>query len=993
MLLAFEGFEIDSGEFRLLRGGREVALERRALDMLIYLASRPDRLITRQELISEVWQARSLSDGVLANTVAKLRKALGQSAAESAPIETVRGRGYRWHAAPLSNALNHPAAPCEEEPFVGRAHVLEVFDEQLERAAKGTGALLVLRGAAGIGKTRLLRELARRARAHGFSAWTGAAYDGAGAPPYWPWVEILRAIRQDVSGDDWLRCLPAAASALPRIAPELFPRSAHDAQAPEASTALDPQLLRFPLFDELRHLLSALSGASPRVILLDDLHWADAASIELLGQLASALTDRPVILAAGVRKDAGLDEGLASALRRLSRTAKVIGLQGLAREEIAQLVRHWVDASELTTGRAHALFERTGGNPYFVRQLVELALQRSRKAAALDAMQPSTPPESELPEAVQDVLRLRLIALAAPTREVLAVASVIGEAFDLDLLAALLGRPAVALLAVLEPARKLGLLQRHPAHTQRLLFEHALLRDVLYDELALAERAALHAKLLAVLSVRGSERDARQLLTIARHALHAMPCPLASVIEHCRRACEAARAAGGFEAAADLTARALSRLRSEGGAPGARCELTLELGFDRYCMGDLSGAWQIFSQGAQLACSLGLGETAANMACRLLDCAEAGVGDEITARAIVEQTLASLGEQRPDLRAVLLAHLAELRWELPFAQRCGSLADAERLSSGCQAPALQLEIATCRVNLRHPAELAHSRAAAAQLRALLHEHAGLAASLRGNMQYFAADVTDYLCALTDCDLATADELARQARRGDAQYHLLPKRVALQMMAAGRALGDGRMAELELCIERLRELVGGLSGGIGHSWLYYTVLLKDACEATYPLPSPPRSDGSWGEGSRYEVRARIAWAWAQTRIGAGDNARAQLARVSREQLDAMPVLHGDLGTLCQLAETVHHLGDREHADRLHATLAPYALCNAVGPAFEYYGAVAHYLALLASTRHAHGAARLHLEQAAYINERLGMPIQLGRTRRLLACIPRCSDGGK
>ncbi|MDB4977378.1 MAG: transcriptional regulator [Myxococcaceae bacterium] len=985
MRLAFDGFEIDSAEFRLLRGGREVALERRALDMLIYLATRPGRLIGREELISEVWQARSLSEGVLANTVAKLRKALGQAASDSAPIETVRGRGYRWHGRPHSGAVAPPSVAPDPDPFVGRGQIIAVAEELLERVQNNVGGLLVFRGAAGIGKTRLLRELGRRAREHGFSVWTGAAHDGVGAPPYWPWFEVLRAACQELSREDWLSCQPADASALPRVAPELFRSAELGEGAPSAGAALDPQVLRFRLFDELRHLLGALSSSRPRVILLDDLHWADAATIELLGQLASALSDRPLIFAAGVRRDAALDESLATALRGLSRAAKVFSLRGLEREEVGELVRHWAAVPEPTGDTAHALFERTGGNPYFVRQLVELARQRKSSACAQSAAPAFALPEIELPEAVQDVLRLRLVALAPPTREVLAVASVIGAAFDLRLLGELLGRSPTQLLALLEPARKLGLLHDQPRSTHELMFEHALLRDVVYDELPLAERATLHGKLLSALTARGSACDARQLLTIARHALQALSCPLASVVEHSRRACVAARAAGGFQAAADLTVRALARLCSEGGDPQTRCELMLQLGFDRYCMGDLAGSWQVLSEGAQLACSLGLGEVAASMSFRLLDCTEAGVGEERTARAIVEQTLTLLGERRPELRAVLLAHLAELRCDLPFSERCAQLAEAERLSSGKDAPELQLEIATCRVNLRHPTELTQNRAATARLRMLLRDQPRLGATVRGSMQHFAADLTDYLCALTEGDLASADRFARQARRGEEQQQLLPMRVAQQMMAAGRALGDGRLADLARCVERLRELAAGLSGGMRHSWIYYTVLLNYARKTVLAMPPLPVSEGP--PGSRYEVRAQIAWAWLQTRIGTGERAGAQLAHIAPEELGAMPVMHGDLGTLCQLAETVHELDDRERAEQLHAILAPHAHCNAVGPALEYYGAVAHYLALLAPTRRAPGAARAYLEQAAQINERLGMPLQLARTRALLGAEAR------
>jgi len=139
----FDGFELDLADCQLFRAGVEVPLERRALDLLCYFATHPERLIRRDELLEHVWHAQTLSDGVLPNTVAKLRKALGQPADGREPIETVRGRGYRWHA--VARQAADPSldaarmAPDTADPFVGRRQALAQLSAAIERSAGGGG--------------------------------------------------------------------------------------------------------------------------------------------------------------------------------------------------------------------------------------------------------------------------------------------------------------------------------------------------------------------------------------------------------------------------------------------------------------------------------------------------------------------------------------------------------------------------------------------------------------------------------------------------------------------------------------------------------------------------------------------------------------------------------------------------------------------------------------------------------------------------------------
>jgi DNA-binding winged helix-turn-helix (wHTH) protein len=969
--LIFDDFEIDVDGGRLLRDGVEVALERRALEMLCYLAAHPQRLVRKEELVAEVWRARALSPGVLANTAAKLRRALGQAASARAPIETVHGRGYRFHAqsrqAQPDDSARDPGAAGRVDPFVGRARVMQTLDAALARALDGQGQLLLLVGDAGIGKTRSLSQLAERARARGFSVWEGAAYDGGGVPAYWPWIEVLRAARRELSQQQWERHLPAGCAALPRLVPEL---------GTGPVTSADAQSMRFQLFDELTRFLAAASAEQPRMIALDDLHWADLASLELLAHAAQALARRPLLLAASLReRDAVLGPQQLAAIGRLSRRARRIVLRGLSPAEIAELLGRLHGSAGVAAGCAEILAERTQGNPFFILQMLELLAQQGKRPDAASLK------ELEAPAAVQHVIQQRLAGLPQEARAALAAAAAIGQEFDAPLLAELLDTPLPQLLAAIDVARRMGVIARRAPMPQRFEFGHALLRETLYEELPLPRAGALHARLARLLGARAEAGDARQLGEVARHFLVAVPSELEPCLAACRRAADAAREASGFEAAAELLSRALQKLLSEGGDPRSGCKLSLTLGIDQYYAGDVEGAWRTLAQGAARARSLpGAGDLLARFVFRLLDCAEAGSGDETLVRALLEEALAAVGDAAMEQRAALLAHRAELAYELPFAERVALLDQADALARAHGGAELMLEVANCRVSLRDPTQPEHGLLAAERLRALLRQYPASVATARHQMWAFSADLSEYICALSAGKLALADEIAARARAVETGSRPVALDLLAGLMVAGRALGDGRLDELERSLSDLRELSSRIAAGLSNIAQYYLVLLADArgslpaLSALVPAKRPPVMP------SRNARSVVLMFAWFYVKVGLAEQARALLAEVPLE-LARMPVLYGDLGVLCNLAETYAALEDRAGAQRLYAQLLPHADANAVGPCLEYHGSVEHYLGLLAGMLGRGAEAQQRLERALQVNERLGMPLQLARTRAL------------
>ncbi|PRY48967.1 transcriptional regulator [Geodermatophilus tzadiensis] len=396
--------------------------------------------------------------------------------------------------------------------LVGRDAHLHVVDRALAGTATGRGRVVLVAGEPGIGKTRLAEEATRRARGSGVTVAWGRSDQDAGAPPFWPWTQVLRALLDDGTGG------PGVDSAeLARILP-----GPGGGEARDAAPVVDPEASRFRLCQAATATLLRLARGRRLLVVLDDLQWADVASLRLLGHLATTLADAPVVVLVTYR-DRTLDGGepLADTLADLARTAPVdrLELTGLAVPDVARVM-----ASHLGTdpddGLVRLVRDRTGGNPFFVLEVLRLLGSGGRpertagEAASLVAQ--------EVPAGVRDVLRRRLGRLPDQIRTVLLVAAVVGQQFDLDVVRAVTGLDDDDALSAVELTVSAGLVVEDPATVGRFRFAHALVREAIYGEISRARRARLHARVgQALLDRRGGDADS--VLQLAQHWWLAAP--------------------------------------------------------------------------------------------------------------------------------------------------------------------------------------------------------------------------------------------------------------------------------------------------------------------------------------------------------------------------------------------------------------------------------------------------------------------------------------
>ena len=387
------------------------------------------------------------------------------------------------------------------DQLVGRAETCGVFDDALSGLDRGRSAALALVGEPGIGKTRLLAELADRADARGQLVLYGSASELERDLPFWVFVDALdeyvagleprrlEALDDDVRAD--------SAHVLPSLS--RF----------ESARGAAFQHERYRSHRAVRELLERLTATKPLVLVLDDLHWADSASVELLGALLRRPPAAAVLVALAVRPRQA-PERLAAALERAHHAGTLLRVEvgALTRGEARELLGEAVDRAAAT-----ALYEESGGNPFYLEQLARsLALERTAGGPEL------SPGDLDVPPAVAAALAEELALLSDGARRVLEGAAVAGDPFEPELAAAAAATPEASALEALDELLKLDLV-RETEVPRRFRFRHPLIRRAVYESTPGGWRLGAHERSAETLTARGAsaverahhvERSARQ---------------------------------------------------------------------------------------------------------------------------------------------------------------------------------------------------------------------------------------------------------------------------------------------------------------------------------------------------------------------------------------------------------------------------------------------------------------------------------------------------
>jgi DNA-binding CsgD family transcriptional regulator/tetratricopeptide (TPR) repeat protein len=360
-------------------------------------------------------------------------------------------------------------------PFAGRDREIALLNDCLTAAQSGQGSLVLISGEAGIGKSALADRLGRAAENASATVLTGHCYDRAETPPYGPWIEIARRVET----------LPGAANAPP---------------VPH----LDGATSQSDLFARARDFLAALSSERPLLLVLEDLHWADSASLDLLRFIARGLDDMSLLLVVTYRgEDVDRHHPLAKLVPLLVREAPTarIGLRPLDGEAARVLVRaRYTLAEEKVDRLATYLIERTEGNALFMTELLR-SLEEEQLLDHLD--QPSYADvlaRTPVPALLQQIVDDRLSRLGDETAALLSIAAVIGQEVPLAVWQAVSGKDEETLLDAAERAEAAHLVTSS-GRGDSIRFTHALIHDVLYEHVPSLRRSRLHRRVAEALIV------------------------------------------------------------------------------------------------------------------------------------------------------------------------------------------------------------------------------------------------------------------------------------------------------------------------------------------------------------------------------------------------------------------------------------------------------------------------------------------------------------
>ena len=486
------------------------------------------------------------------------------------------------------------------------------------------------------------------ARTLGFAIALGACDPCAGTPEYWPWRQVHHALTTPEGGEP-----------LPPTAPVLLDGMVVDDLASASNGPGGhgmPDQRRFQLFDIAARALVRRTRRQPVLVVLEDLHWADRSSLLLLEFLAPRFRSAAIVLLATYRDlDVIPDHPLYAALAAVSRhshTQRLV-LRGLEPDALARFVAATAGLRP-SPAAVEAMLRDTGGNPFFVSEVVRLLASE----AQLERLDGGRLEPLGVPPSVREVIGQRLARLSPAVRELLDLAATIGLEIPVAVLAEATGQPAMQVLAALEEPLAARLVTEVREDPGRWRFTHALVREVLYDALGPARRAALHRAIGEALERLHGELDGPHLDELAHHFACAAPGgSVEKAVEYCTRAAVRAMERYGFDESARHYERALALV--PGIQQRRRGELLLGLARARKMAGDPQAAGESFFEAADLARRLGDAELLAEAALRdRLWWAVTSHADDQRAMALLEEARTRLGERDSPLRAAVLAQLA-----------------------------------------------------------------------------------------------------------------------------------------------------------------------------------------------------------------------------------------------------------------------------------------------------------------------------------------------
>jgi len=998
----FVGYELDTDAYKLTHGSQELRLQPQVFDVLRYLVEHRERVVSKDELLSALWPDAHVNEAAVTWSISHARRALGQTRGAKLPIETVHGRGYRFAAdvhsldalptagtnanATLSDSVRPPptsaavnslqAAPPAAAisvpalPFVGREELMAQLHGQLIEAQVGAGRLCLLIGEAGIGKTRCATELAAFARARGVTVLSGRSVEGVGAPVFWPWQQILRELVQ-VQPD--LR--PGGSALLAQLSAAEVSDEQSEPQRPVSVTAAG----RVRIFDEVTRLLLQAAQAAPLLLVFDDLHWADAGTIELLSFAAPEFARARLMVLGTQREEFMLHSARTSS--QLSRRALTFSVAYLTQSDIAKYIASVTQHGEPSAELCAAVLAATAGNPLFVQETVRSLIAHAGAGGLRELSQRAIQPS----KLARDVLRMPLRALEPHALALLSIAAVLGEVFELTLLNQVAELDIDTLLDRLDAALTRGFVLAEAPNRYR--FQHALIRTILYDDVKPTERVATHRRAAELLSKFADREHHASEIAIHYYRSLASGDP-GAVTDACVRAAQVAERSHAFQDATMFYQWALEAQALDLSVTSRqRAELLLRAGKAQRWAGREEETRHTLKLAIGLASKDGHGDLLVKAA-RILRPTHAmsTLPDELVREAL-EQALRTAPEGPSPQRISALSQLAcvpPIASDLEQSKRtsalalslarerwnAGKLTPSDASAAGRDGKSNVFEALRARLySLSGPDDIDASLAVSDEITALDRPLTDV--SWDAHMARFSALMYRGDIKSASVVLEGLGHLGNELRMPETRWYYDRQRAQAQLLrgqftealeACNSLHESGMRMGLSYCrlfVGALRSVVSYFSSGAEALKMYI-----DLSGATWPAELP---SSLWSYGVMLAAES-----------GDLEAARRQYQTLARRDFDNVPKEISYLMTLCNSAVVASILGDRPRAEKLYTLLSPYPNHNTPDLMLIHQGSVSHYLGLLAAATGRDNRVEAHFESAIAMNERIEHLPQLART---------------
>lgn len=867
-------------------------------------------------------------------------------------------------------------------PHVGRtrelAHLRIAFDE----ARRGRGRFLLIGGESGVGKTRLCEEAASIAAEAGTTVLGGSCLEGEATLPYLPFVELLEAAARTVPSSSLRQALGESAAQLAAISPHL--RTTFQ-DIPPAPPFL-PEHERQYLFAAVRDFLNRLSQGRPLVLVFEDVHWADLPTLLLVRHLIPFVASRPILVIATYRpSEVGI--GDPSSQTRTSFGLLVDQVNRARRGDVLELADLSADETEAMVGAilrtppsaeaAKAVYELTGGNPFFIEQVVKHLAEEHRLGEMTGELVPNTGADFQVPQSVKRVIDRRLDSAGTPCADVLSIASVVGHYFDFEVLSTVWEQDPADLETGLQRATAAHLITgQRVGRSLRYSFRHDLIRQALLEHLSLPRRERLHAAIGQAIedasTVSGEERDSE----IAYHyanAGHAIDAGRA--LRSLQIAAAKASAATAYEQAADLYELALGYV-----APGnlaTRCELLLDASDARKRVSDSDAARAGYANAAAIAMKL---DNAAFLARAALGFARSWPtisSVDAVAVKLLQDALEAVPHEDLIGRARLSSRLAlQLLYSGSPSEVLERAREAVALARSSGDPiTLARALQVLHAALWEPHHLDERLCVATETLLLADAIADPAVALWGHRPRIA-DLSEF--ARMDEARVEVDTYERIAISVGQPIFVWQAAVRRAMLA----IFEGHLEEGERLAHRSLEL-GQRAEGQNLMAAFGGQLLiirwqQGRLEELRPLIMQSRT-------SQPNVKLWSAvLAFIESEAGNTAAARAEFEQLAEGRFASIPNEDTLLVVLVLATLVCAALGDGLRAEELYELLAPYDGRNiVVSEGVACVGATAHYLGVLAATARRWDDAESHFEAAIELNANTGGRPWLARAQFELA----------